>query len=77
MEFSCCHEDFENFTNEELEELGRDISNNSRLTSLSLVESDGLNNEKLSSLFRGLTKSTSIKYVDLDSTTMVLAQWDL
>jgi Ran GTPase-activating protein (RanGAP) involved in mRNA processing and transport len=47
-------------TDEEWEELGRDISNNTHLTNVFLYEG-ALNDHKMSFLFRGLTRSSSIK----------------
>eukprot|EP00985_Skeletonema_marinoi_P002745 scaffold1127_cov133-Skeletonema_marinoi.AAC.7 len=55
---------FENMTNEEWEELGRDISNNTRLEYLELG-STALNDRNMSLLCRGLTRSASIKNVAL------------
>ena len=49
----------DNFTDEEWEELGRDISNNTHLTSVDLYDA-ALNDHKMSLLFRGLTRSISI-----------------
>jgi len=54
----------ENMTDEGWEQLGRDISNNTHLTSLHLNEG-ALNDRKISFFFRGLTSSGTIKYMHL------------
>eukprot|EP00984_Skeletonema_dohrnii_P003705 scaffold1279_cov124-Skeletonema_dohrnii-CCMP3373.AAC.6 len=51
-------------TNEDWEQLGRDISNHDHLGSLSITR-HALEDENMSFLFRGLTKSNTIKYVTL------------
>jgi hypothetical protein len=51
------YERIQNMTDEEWEELGRDISNNTHLEELALYEG-ALNDTKMSFLFRGLTSST-------------------
>ena len=53
-------DEIQNFTNEDLEELGRDISNNTHLTDLDL-HGDAAGDQSLSFLFRGLARSSSIK----------------
>ena len=54
----------QNMTNEELEELGRDIANNTHLTDLHLCYA-ALNYHRMSCLFRGLTRSSSITEFEL------------
>eukprot|EP00985_Skeletonema_marinoi_P031906 scaffold37865_cov151-Skeletonema_marinoi.AAC.1 len=54
----------QNMTNEDWEQLGRDISNHDHLGSLSITR-HALEDENMSFLFRGLTKSNTIKYVTL------------
>jgi hypothetical protein len=51
-------------TDEEWEELGQDIANNSYLEKLFLNEG-AFNDHKMSFFFRGLTRSSTIKYVQL------------
>jgi hypothetical protein len=51
-------------TNEDWEQLGRDISNHDHLGSLSITR-HAIDDENMSFLFRGLTKSNTIKYVTL------------
>jgi len=51
-------------TDEEWEELGRDISNNTHLEALRLYDG-ALNVHKMSFLFRGLTRSSSINHLRL------------
>eukprot|EP00984_Skeletonema_dohrnii_P012758 scaffold5207_cov96-Skeletonema_dohrnii-CCMP3373.AAC.5 len=59
------HDNFiENMTDEGWEQLGRDISNNTHLTGLHLTEG-ALNDRKISFFFRGLTRSSTIKYMHL------------
>jgi hypothetical protein len=53
----------QNMTDEKWEELGRDVSNNSCLEELDI--NDTLSDQRMSFFFRGLTRSTSIKNVDL------------
>ena len=65
----CCEGDYDivqNMTNEGWEDIGRDISNNTYLETLDF-NGGALDDEKLSSLFRGLTKSSSIVNLDLDN----------
>ena len=50
----------QDITDEEWEELGRDISNNTHLNRLDLCHG-ALNNNRMSCLFRGLTRSSCIK----------------
>ena len=57
-------DEIQNITDEQWEELGRDISNNSHLTYLSLYDG-ALNDHRISCLFRGLTRSSSIKDMSL------------
>ena len=54
----------QNITNENWEQLGHDISNNTHLKELSLHKG-ALNDTKMSCLFRGLTKSSTIKQVGM------------
>ena len=54
---------YNNMTDENWEEIGRDISNNTHLDELYLY--DALNDHRMSFLFRGLTRSSSIKDMDL------------
>ena len=56
----------QNMTNEGWEDIGHDISNNTYLETL-VIDDGALNDEKLSSLFRGLSKSSSIVNLDLSS----------
>ena len=57
-------ERIDNVTNDEWEQFGHDVANNTHLKDLCL--SDGtLNNQKMTSLFRGLTGSNSIEEVHL------------
>jgi Ran GTPase-activating protein (RanGAP) involved in mRNA processing and transport len=58
------NERFQNMTDEEWEELGRDISNNTHLQNIILF-GGALTDHKMSSLFRGLTRSSSIKEICL------------
>jgi hypothetical protein len=58
------YERIQNMTDEGWEEFGRHISNNSYLEELYLSEG-ALNDHRISFLFRGLTRSTSINCVDL------------
>ena len=53
-----------NMTTEELEDIGRDISNNTYLMKLSIFVG-ALDDERLSSLFRGLSRSSSIVTLNL------------
>eukprot|EP00986_Skeletonema_menzelii_P006179 scaffold2334_cov138-Skeletonema_menzelii.AAC.7 len=55
-------EDIQNISNEKWEELGRDIANNTHLTHVDLYS---LNDQKMSFFFRGLTRSSSIKDLEL------------
>ena len=57
-------EDILNMTDEESEELGRDIANNTHLTKVYLAFRT-LTDQKMSSLFRGLTRSSSIEHLEL------------
>ena len=57
-------DDIQNMTNEELEELGRDIANNTHLTDLHLCLA-ALNDHRISCLFRGLKRTSSIKEFEL------------
>ena len=59
-------EHIQNMTNEEWEQLGRDIANNTHLTRVVLC-SEALNDHKMSCLFRGLTRSNTLKHLDLCS----------
>ena len=63
-DLSCDEHYFQTLTDEDWEELGRDISNNTNVTNLLLSLGD-LNDHKMSFLFRGLTRSSSIQTLDL------------
>jgi hypothetical protein len=52
----------ENMTEDEWEQFGHDVANNTHLGDLTLSD-ETLNNQKMTSLFRGLTRSSSIKDV--------------
>eukprot|EP00984_Skeletonema_dohrnii_P029603 scaffold20365_cov78-Skeletonema_dohrnii-CCMP3373.AAC.1 len=54
----------QNMTDEDWEELGRDISNSTRLVSLN-TGAGALNDQTILSLFRGLTRSNSIRIMEL------------
>ena len=54
----------ENMTDEEWEQLGGDITNNTHIQGVYLYFR-ALNDHKMSFLFRGLTSSSTIKYLDL------------
>ena len=58
------HDIVRNMTAGGWEDIGRDISNNTYLERL-YIAADALDDEKLSSLFRGLTRSSSIVELDL------------
>ena len=58
-------DDLQNMTDEEYEELGRDICNNSHLTKVDLA-CESLNDHDMSCLFRGLTKSNTINELNLE-----------
>ena len=63
--FDVPHEsDIRIMTDEEWEQLGKDISNNTHLTNVYLSEGR-LNEHKMTCLFRGLKRSSSIKRVSL------------
>ena len=55
----------QSMTNKDWEELGRDISSNAHLKDLTLREG-ALDDRKMSSFFRGLTNSSSIKQMNLN-----------
>ena len=57
--------DIQNMTDEEWEELGRDVSNNTHLTEVDLGQCDqgALNDHQISCLFRGLTRSSSLQNI--------------
>ena len=57
-------EDIQDMIDEEWKELGRDIASNTHLTKVKLSQG-ALNDHKMSCLFRGLTRSTSIKEMGL------------
>ena len=59
-------------TNEEWEELGRDISNNTHLKTLQLFY-DALDDQKITFLFRALTRSDSLKTITLRNNGLSLA----
>ncbi len=50
---------------EDWEELGREVADNTHLEGF-IVQKGALNSEKMTSLFRGLTGSSSIYYIDLN-----------
>ena len=54
-----------NMTDEEFERLGRDVAHNTHLNEVHLTQG-ALNDNKMSSLFRGLTRSNSIKDMNLN-----------
>ena len=56
--------DIQNMTNEQLDELGRDIADNTHLVEVNLSDA-AINDHKASRLFRGLTRSSSIKEMTL------------
>ena len=58
------NERIQNMTDEEWEELGRDIANNTHLEYVNLIDG-ALNDHKISYLFRGLTRSNTIKVMEL------------
>jgi len=58
------HSYIQNMTDEDWEELGRDISNSTRLVSLN-AGAGALNDHKMASLFRDLTESSSIRIMEL------------
>ena len=60
LSWSSNYDYIQNMTDEEWEELGRDISNNTHLTKVELHHR-ALNNNRVSFLFRGLTRSSYIK----------------
>ena len=64
--------DHENITNKAWARIGRDISNNTHLISLSLRE-EALNDHKMSCLFRGLTRSSSIENMWLYKNNLSIA----
>ncbi len=55
----------QNMTDDQWEQLGRDISNNTCLAKLSFFD-DALNDHKISFFFRGLTRSSSITNISLE-----------
>ena len=64
------HNYIENMTNENWEEFGRDIANNTHLTEFGLSRR-ALNDHRMTYiLFRGLTRSSSIKVLELITTSM-------
>ena len=58
------YHDIQNLTDEDWEQLGRDIANNTHLTTLFLYLG-ALNDHTMSFLFRGLTRSSSIEILHL------------
>jgi hypothetical protein len=62
----------QDMTDEEWEELGRDISNNTHLTNLFLYDG-ALNDHKMTFLFRGLTRSSSLEVMRLDENRFSVA----
>jgi hypothetical protein len=65
-------ESVQNMTNDEWELLGRDIANNGYLENITLC-GGALNDEKMSFLFRGLMRSTSIKDIHLNENGLSVA----
>ena len=63
---------FQDMTDEEWEELGRDISNNIHLNEVNISYA-ALNDHKMSFLFRGLTRSSSIEEVYLNENELSVA----
>jgi len=63
------HNFLHNMTDEEWEELGRDMSNNTHLEDVHL-DDGALNDHKISFLFRGLTKSNSIEDINFCSNAL-------
>ena len=57
-------ESVQNMTDEDWEQLGKDIANNKHLEKVNLSQ-DALDDQKASFLFRGLTRSSSITDMDL------------
>ena len=57
-------EDIQNMTDEECEELGRDIANNTHLKKIDL-SFERINDHTMACLFRGLTRSSSIKELNM------------
>ena len=64
--------DVQNMTDDDWEELGRDISNNTHLKEVTF-SFDALNDQKISFLFRGLTRSSSIGYLNLQGNEFLAA----
>ena len=62
----------QNMTDEDWEQLGRDIANNTHLTKVDLFD-DALNDRTASFLFRGLTRSSSITNVNLSDNELSAA----
>lgn len=65
LELSGRHDFLHNFTSEKWEEIGRDISNNTRLERI-LFTAHALSDEEMSFFFRGLTRSSSIRTLIFD-----------
>ena len=65
-------DDLQNMRDEELEEFGNAISNNIHLNEVSLAYGC-LDDHKMSCLFRGLTRSSSITKMDLDCNELSVA----
>ena len=62
-------DDIKNMTNEELEELGRDIADNAHLVEINLSHA-ALNDRSTTFLFQGLTRSSSIEELQLYSSLL-------
>ncbi len=62
----------QNMSDEEWEQLGHDIANNTHLKTVGVVD-DALNDHKMSFLFRGLTRSDSIKDMNLCNNNLSVA----
>ena len=60
------------FPDEEWEELGRDIANNTHMEEIKLYD-DALDDHRISFFFRGLTKSCSIKELHLYNNYLSIA----
>ena len=62
----------QNMSNEDWEQLGRDIANNPHVVRLGF-KNDALSNQKISYLFRGLQKSTTITRIGLQNNQLSIA----
>ena len=64
LQFSGSHRYVQNMTEEDWEQLGGEVANNDHLEEFN-VHDGALNNQKMTSLFRGLTRSSSIDAINL------------